>query len=142
MSRACSSRRSTASLVIRWALVTAAFSGLLAVALGAFGAHALENVLDARGVDVFDTASRYHFVHTFALALAALAPTAGASRRACRAAGVVWLAGMIVFSGSLYALALTGIGWLGAITPFGGVALMVGWFLLAAAAARGPDVTP
>lgn len=128
--------------MVRWALVATAFSGLLAVALGAFGAHALENVLATGGLDVFDTASRYHFVHTFALALAALAPTAGASRRACRAAAVVWLAGMIVFSGSLYALALTGITWLGAITPFGGIALMLGWFLLAVAAVRGPDVAP
>lgn len=128
--------------MIRWALVAAAASGLLAVALGAFGAHALEAGLDARGRAVFDTASRYHFVHTFALALAALAPVAGAGRRPCTAACVVWLLGTVVFSGSLYLLALTGIGWLGAITPFGGIALMLGWFLLLVAAWRGPEVAP
>ena len=128
--------------MIRWALVAAAASGLLAVALGAFGAHGLEDVLGARGRAVFDTASRYHFVHTFALALGALAPVAGAGRRPCRAACVLWLAGTVVFSGSLYLLAVTGIGWLGAITPLGGVALLVGWFMLLVAAWRGPDVAP
>lgn len=128
--------------MIRWALVAAALSGLLAVALGAFGAHGLEPLLDARGRAVFDTASRYHFVHTFALGLGALAPVAGAGRRPCHAACILWLAGTVVFSGSLYLLAVTGIGWLGAITPFGGIALMVGWFLLLAAAWRGPDVAP
>ena len=128
--------------MIRWALILAAASGLLAVALGAFGAHALQDVLDGRRAAVFDTASLYHFVHTFALALGALAPVAGAGRRLCRAACVVWAAGTVVFSGTLYLLAVTGIGWLGAITPLGGIALILGWFLLMAAAWRGPDVRP
>jgi len=127
--------------MIRWALIGAAASGLLAVALGAFGAHGLEDRLGDRA-GVYDTALRYHFVHTLALAVGALAPIAGAGQRACRFACGLWGLGMVVFSGSLYALALTGAGALGAAAPFGGIALMLGWFFLLVAAWRGPDVTP
>ena len=127
--------------MIRWALIVAAASGLLAVALGAFGAHGLEHMLGERGRAVFDTASRYHFVHTFALAVGAMAPIAGAGRKPCVAACILWLVGTIVFSGSLYLLAISGLGWLGAVTPFGGLALMIGWFMLGVGAWRGPEVT-
>jgi uncharacterized membrane protein YgdD (TMEM256/DUF423 family) len=123
--------------MIHWALIAAAGSGLLAVVLGAFGAHGLEQTLGEKGADVFATALRYHFVHTLALALAALAPVAGAERRACRWACGLWLAGLVAFSGSLYALAVSGWQWLGPITPFGGVALMIGWFFLMVGGWRG-----
>lgn len=126
--------------MIRWALAAAAVSGLLAVALGAFGAHALAGVLDAGARAVYDTAARYHLVHSLALAVGAVAPAAGARRGWCAAACGAWLGGLVVFSGSLYLLALTGAGWLGAIAPVGGSALMAGWAALAVAAvlSRGP----
>ncbi|MFW5969652.1 MAG: DUF423 domain-containing protein [Halofilum sp. (in: g-proteobacteria)] len=129
--------------MIRWAFIAAGLSGLLAVALGAFGAHALRDILDADMRAVFDTAGRYHFFHTLALLLAALAPVAGLPRRVLVVACAAWIAGIIVFSGSLYLLAVTGFGWLGAITPVGGVAFLLGWVAIAVggwrAAASGRD---
>jgi uncharacterized membrane protein YgdD (TMEM256/DUF423 family) len=96
--------------------------GFLAVALGAFGAHGLEDTLESNGrVDVWETAVLYHLVH--AVALLGLA-VSGASRRFTTIAFVV---GVAVFSGSLYTLALTNIGWFGAITPIGGLCLLAGW---------------
>ena len=117
--------------MIRWALLAAAISGALAIVLGAFGAHALSSVLDDRALASFDTASRYHLLHSVALLGAALAPAAGAGRAPCTVACTLWLAGMIVFSGSLYALAVFDLGRLAAITPIGGVALIGGWVALA-----------
>ena len=122
--------------LIRWALIGAGLSGLLAVALGAFGAHALTFVAERGLQDVYDTASRYHLIHTLALAVVAVAPAAGVPRRPAAFACAAWLAGMAVFCGTLYVLAVTGIGWLGAITPVGGLALMVGWGALAVAGWR------
>lgn len=126
--------------MIRWALVTAGLSGLLAVALGAFGAHALRDALAPDMRAVFETAGHYHFVHTLALLAASLAPAAGLAARPLALACGAWLVGIVLFSGSLYALAVTGIGWLGAITPIGGVAFLLGWGLLVRAAwtARAP----
>lgn len=121
--------------MIRWALVAAAISGALAVVIGAVGAHALGNLSGDDARTVFETAWRYHAFHTLALAIAALAPAAGVHRRACAIAGVAWLAGLVIFSGSLYGLAITATPWLGAITPVGGVALIAGWLALAVAAA-------
>lgn len=119
--------------MIRWALAAAGASGLLAVAMGAFAAHALGPAIDT---SLVDTAARYHFIHTLAIALTALAPAAGAARRWCAAACTAWIAGIAVFSGSLYALALSGASWPGALTPVGGVAFMLGWALLVVAARR------
>lgn len=113
--------------MIRWAFITAGVSGLLAVALGAFGAHALHDALGPDMLAVFDTAGHYHFVHTLALLLAAIAPGAGIPRGPLVLACVAWSFGIVVFSGSLYLLAVTGAGWLGAITPIGGVAFLLGW---------------
>ncbi len=113
--------------LIRWALIAAGVSGLLAVALGAFGAHALRDVLGADMRAVFDTAGHYHFVHTVAMLLAAIAPAAGIRRGPLVLACLAWSFGIVVFSGSLYLLAVTGIGWLGAITPIGGIAFLLGW---------------
>lgn len=106
----------------------AAALGFWGVALGAFGAHALAPRLEAAGrADTWETAVFYHLVH--AVALLGLA---GCERlRARRWIGLLWAGGVAVFSGTLYLLALTGITWLGAITPLGGVALLAGWTWLA-----------
>ena len=111
-----------------------AILGALAVVVGAFGAHGLESILSGEMAEVFETGVKYHFYH----ALAILAVAAGSSAlwrsRLCIWACRAWAFGILIFSGTLYALALTEIGWLGAITPIGGVALIAGWVLLALAA--------
>lgn len=117
--------------LIRWAFIAAGISGLFAVAVGAFGAHALRDVLGAEMRAVFDTAGHYQFAHTLALLLAAVAPAAGLPRGPLVLACLAWSVGIVVFSGSLYLLAVTGIGWLGAITPVGGVAFLLGWAAIA-----------
>ncbi len=100
--------------------------GALGVILGAFGAHGLEKTLEANGrVETWETAVFYHFVHAIMLWLVADRPTL--HRGAWRA----FFIGIVIFSGTLYALSLTNIKWLGAITPIGGVSLIVGWCLLA-----------
>ena len=98
----------------------------LGVAAGAFGAHSLEGRLSADALAIFDTAARHHMLHALGLILLGLAAARwpdGAWRRP----GLLMLAGIAVFSGTLYALALSGIGWLGAITPVGGAALIAAW---------------
>ncbi|MFC5740742.1 DUF423 domain-containing protein [Dyella tabacisoli] len=102
------------------------FVGASAVILGAFGAHALRDVLDTRGSELWHTAVQYHFWHALALVLAVLAPRAVSRRWAIAAFAI----GIVLFSGSLYALALGAPRWCGAITPLGGVAFMVGWIAL------------
>jgi uncharacterized membrane protein YgdD (TMEM256/DUF423 family) len=112
------------------------FFALLAVAAGAFGAHALRARLAPDLLAVFETGARYQMYH----ALALLAVAWAAARwpgPLVDAAGWLFVAGIVVFSGSLYALTLSGARWLGAITPFGGVAFLVGWLLLALAARQG-----
>jgi uncharacterized membrane protein YgdD (TMEM256/DUF423 family) len=106
-------------------------AGASAVMLGAFGAHALREVLDARGSELWHTAVSYHFWHALALALTVFA----APGRARRIAMVSFPLGIVVFSGSLYALALGAPRWFGAITPLGGVAFIVGWLALGIAIA-------
>jgi uncharacterized membrane protein YgdD (TMEM256/DUF423 family) len=105
--------------------------GFLGVALGAFGAHGLEGKLSARGIEVYHTAAQYQMYH--ALALLALGAW-GHSSSWTSFTGWAWTAGTLVFSGSLYALALTDIRWLGAITPIGGLAFLAGWISVAIAA--------
>ena len=114
-------------------IVIGAALAALAVALGAFGAHALEGRLTPERLETWETAARLHIVH--AVALVALG--ASGLEFAARGAALL-LVGTLVFSGSLYLLCLTGIGWLGAITPIGGVLLIVGWVAIAVRAARGP----
>jgi uncharacterized membrane protein YgdD (TMEM256/DUF423 family) len=95
------------------------------VALGAFGAHALKGTLQAHGTtDVWNKAVLYHFIHALALVVLAALPVVS------RAASSLFVAGIVLFSGSLYLLALTNVKWLGAITPLGGLCLLVGWFCL------------
>ncbi|HLK14433.1 MAG TPA: DUF423 domain-containing protein [Fimbriimonadaceae bacterium] len=113
-----------------------ALFGLLSVALGAMGAHALRDRLTPQDLTTFETAARYQMYH--ALALLAVALLAGrVEDKRVFAAGWCFVAGVLVFSGSLYALALTGVKALGAITPLGGVAFMAGWGLLALASGAG-----
>lgn len=107
-----------------------AFLMLLAVALGAFGAHALKSSLSAEMQAVYETGVRYHAYHALGMLAAAWAAQQLQSRHA-HAAAACFLGGILLFSGSLYALALTGIRKLGAITPFGGLLFLAGWALLA-----------
>jgi uncharacterized membrane protein YgdD (TMEM256/DUF423 family) len=117
-----------------WLLI-AAVNGALAVAAGAFGAHGLQGRLDAHALQVFETGARYHMYHALAIGLAAYA-IRGASAGAAQAAAVFFLAGIVLFSGSLYLLALTGVRALGIVTPFGGLSFIVGWAALAYAATK------
>lgn len=104
----------------------AGLAGASAVLFGAFGAHALRGVLDADHRELWHTAVEYHFWHALALGLAAWA----GSGRAGRCAVAAFAIGIVLFSGSLYALALGAPRWTGIITPFGGVAFIVGWIAL------------
>jgi len=108
----------------------AAIAGFLGVAFGAFGAHALRAKLSAEMLAVFETGVRYQMYHAFAVFAAAWA-CARWQRRVFGVAGASFLAGIVVFCGSLYLLALTGERWLGAVTPIGGVAFLAGWWCLA-----------
>ena len=109
----------------RTALLTGA-AGASAVLLGAFGAHALQKVLDAHSLELWHTAVNYHVWHALALALA-VGLGAGRSRRV---AIMAFALGIVLFSGSIYALALGAPRWTGIITPFGGLAFLIGWMAL------------
>ena len=109
-----------------------AINAALAVAAGAFAAHGLRERLAPRALEIFETGARYHMYHALAMVLAGLLAVRGAST-----AGWIFQAGIVVFSGSLYALALSDVKVLGAITPLGGLAFLVGWVWLAYAAWRG-----
>ena len=118
--------------------IAGSVSGALAVALGAFGAHALRERLSPEALVTFETAVRYHFYHVAGLLAAAAATSAWIGRGAAlaRNAGWLFIGGTAVFSGSLYLLALSGVRWFGAITPIGGLALIAGWVALGWGAAR------
>jgi len=120
------------------AAIGAIYAGL-AVALGAFGAHVLEARLEADALSTWETAARYHMYHALGILLTALLAGRPETDGAGRA--LVWAirllhAGLWLFSGSLYALVLTGAGWLGAVTPIGGVSWVAGWALAAAGLLR------
>ena len=124
-------------MTARLLLQLAALFGGLGVAIGAFGAHALHDMLVKAGrLDTFETAVRYQFYHAIALFAVAYAigrwPNSSATL-----AGWLFIAGIILFSGSLYALSLTGIRVLGAITPLGGVVFLAGWAILGWTVLRG-----
>jgi uncharacterized membrane protein YgdD (TMEM256/DUF423 family) len=109
----------------------AAVLGALAVGLGAFAAHGLKPLLEASGrVTVFETAVRYHFFHTLAILFVAVYGKSIKDAKLLNQANWMFLLGIIIFSGSLYTLSVTGITILGAITPIGGVAFIFGWILL------------
>ena len=114
-----------------------AILALIAVGVGAFGAHGLRARVEPGMLAVFETGVRYQMYHALGL-LAVGGACAWRGSRLAVAAGVCFVAGILLFSGSLYLLVLTGVRGLGAITPFGGVAFLAGWALLAAWALRSP----
>lgn len=116
----------------RFYLLSAAINGFLCVMFGAFGAHALEGRIDANLIDTYQTGVLYQMFHTIALLAVGLLAQRQVTA-ALRWSGRLFIAGIAVFSGSLYVLALSGITVLGAITPIGGVAFLAGWLLLARA---------
>ncbi len=101
----------------------------LGVAAGAFGAHMLKGMLDERLLAVFDTATRYQMYHSFGMVLSGFAVRIGRDTGAAKA-GWVFLAGILLFSGSLYGVSLLGVRWLGAVTPVGGALFILGWAIL------------
>ncbi len=107
-------------------LSAAAFSGFLSVAFGAFGAHGLQEVLDAYGSTIFETAVQYQMFHTLGL-LAIGVLQVSYPQRSFSVSGWCFIVGIVLFSGSLYILAVSGMTRLGAITPIGGVAFLIGW---------------
>ncbi len=112
-----------------------AISAFVAVAAGAFGAHGLKDRLSAEMLQIFETGVRYQMYHALALFVVAWAATRFLnSPQIVAASGWLFIAGIILFSGSLYALSLTETRWLGAITPLGGLAFLAGWLCLAYAA--------
>ncbi|QBF81812.1 DUF423 domain-containing protein [Shewanella maritima] len=116
-------------------LLTATVSGFLAVALGAFGAHGLKNIAPAELISIFKLGVEYQFYHTFALL------ALGICSQWINTKQIVWSAwcfviGMVFFSGSLYLYALTGVKWVGPITPIGGTFLLIGWLLFAYSVSR------
>ncbi|MFL1468017.1 DUF423 domain-containing protein [Marinobacter sp. DUT-3] len=121
---------------MRLPLVLGALLALLAVMAGAFGAHGLRTIVSARGLEVFQTAVTYQVYHSLTLILVAVLTGIGIHRRLLAVASGFFLAGILLFSGSLYVLVLTDIRWVGPITPIGGVCFMVGWILLLIAGLR------
>lgn len=109
--------------------------GAIAVAFGAFGAHALRELVDEKAIQTWQTAVQYHFYHLFAIALAGVLLKQGVNVWYKRA-GYFFIAGIVIFSGSLYVMTLlkatgaTSVNWLGAITPIGGVCFITGWLFL------------
>ena len=121
--------------MLRVFLMLAAFFGFTGVALGAFAAHGLKNRLSEQYLAIFHTGVTYQLVHTLALLGVALLATQTQSRLVIWA-GVNFALGIVLFSGSLYVLTMTGISKLGIITPIGGLAFLVGWLCLGLAAWR------
>jgi uncharacterized membrane protein YgdD (TMEM256/DUF423 family) len=114
-----------------WSAIGAGLMAL-AVMLGAFGAHALKERLDAYSLGVYEKAVFYHFVHALGMLIVSTLARAGAlTESACATVSALLLAGIVLFSGSLYLLAITGARGLGAVTPFGGLAFIAAWLLLA-----------
>jgi uncharacterized membrane protein YgdD (TMEM256/DUF423 family) len=122
--------------MIKFWLIAAAISGFLSVALGALGAHSLKNILDEYGKSVYEKAVLYQMFHTIALFVVGILQHL-VKDTSFSIAGWGFLVGILLFSGSLYLLAATGAKWLGAITPFGGVAFLFGWFWLVVTIIRG-----
>lgn len=124
----------------KYAGIGAIIAGL-AVAFGAFGAHGLKDTLSDHYLEVFETGVRYQMYHGLGILLIALLSDRLSSARLTRWSARLLLIGTVIFSGSLYILALSGTDWLGAITPLGGVAFLAGWICLALAAFRGGRAT-
>ncbi len=116
-----------AARLMFWASILA----MIAVVLGAFGAHALEEQLTPERLDTYETAVQYQFYHAIALFVTGLLARGKPQLAHVAWAGRFFGAGIVLFSGSLYVLVASGISWLGAITPLGGVCFIVGWIMLA-----------
>lgn len=108
----------------------------LAIAAGAFGAHGLKKVLAPEQMNIYETAVHYHVYHALGLLVVGLLTLHFPSTPLLRWSGQLMLVGLVLFSGSLYALSLSGYRWLGAITPVGGIAFLAAWVLLAVAVAK------
>ena len=110
-------------------LSVAAISGLLAVALGAFGAHGLKAIISPEMLEVYKTGVQYHFYHTFALLAVGILMNFNQTK-ALKWSAYLFMTGIILFSGSLYVLAISGVKAFGMITPFGGITWIAAWFLI------------
>ena len=119
-------------------LILGSVNAALVVLLGAFGAHALKARLSAEMLAVYQTGVHYHLFHALGLLAVGLAALQIPDSTYLRWSGWLMLAGIVLFSGSLYLLSVGGLRWLGMITPFGGVAFIVAWMLFAAAIAKSP----
>ena len=113
----------------RFFFTAGAIMAFLAVALGAFGAHALKNRLTPDMLDIFEVGVRYHMYHALGLFAVAWA-TSRWPESNVTAAGWAFMVGIIIFSGSLYILSMTGMRWFGVVTPLGGLAFLIGWAIL------------
>ena len=113
--------------VLRMPLVLGALLVLLAVMAGAFGAHALRGMVTERSLEIFQTGVQYQMIHGLGLILIAILGALDVSRRLLMLAAGFLVAGVVMFSGSLYVLALTELHWIGPVTPVGGLCFMVGW---------------
>jgi len=120
-------------------LITAGVSGFLAVALGAFGAHALKESLSPAAMEVYQTAVQYQMFHTTVLLIIGLLTIKFPSSKTLHWSGFLMIAGIVLFSGSLYGMSISGISWLGLITPIGGVLMIISWLLLVFAARKFVD---
>ena len=123
---------------MKGSIISGAVHGFLAVSLGAFGAHALENVLDEYSQGIWDTAVQYQMFHAAALVLVGILMSAKlfGEMKQLKTALICLNLGIVFFSGSLYTLALTGIGILGAITPIGGVLFLISWVMVIVATVK------
>lgn len=125
-------------MIVKLFIIAGAINGFLAVAFGAFGAHALKERLSEKYLAIWETAVQYQMFHALALIAVGILMSSKliGPVSSLNTAGYLIVAGIILFSGSLYVLSLTGIGVLGAITPIGGVAFLVGWIMIIVAAAK------
>lgn len=122
--------------MLRKFMMIGSINALLSVALGAFGAHILKSKIDSDMLAVYETGIQYHMMHALGLIAIALMAERFEQRKLVSAAGWLLLIGIILFSGSLYVLSMSGIKVLGAITPFGGVAFLAGWLCVFLAAMK------
>lgn len=117
-------------MTMRLLMLFGAFGGLLSVVLGAFAAHGLRDRLAPEMLAVFQTGVQYQFYHSLALLVVGAMAMQGMSVPGMRCSALLFAAGIVIFSGSLYVLALSGIKWVGAITPIGGICFLAGWMAL------------
>lgn len=129
-------RENSKSPTLKKLLVAGAINGAVAVCLGAFAAHGLKAQLDEYLLSVFKIGNQYHFYHALGMLLIGLLGQSASQPKWFDRAGWVMQVGILLFSGSLYLLAVTNIRWLGAITPLGGVCFIVSWLILAWAVSR------